>query len=311
VRRVIALLAGITAAVAVLRCGGSPIAPPPPPPPPPPANNLPVIDSITIQGTRPNEPASFADAGETVNITARIHDDETAVDQLQLQWSAPVGTFSGSGTAVTWTAPASVSAPADVTISLKVTEKYGTALAFSHSVDGSATLSLHDSIKEVGEMARQFLLDFSDSSIPVSQVMRNFDPACPGTNEETSQVTGNRHTFQIVKWDIGQPTVRVPFGNAFCPVPGRTQLGDACSSTPSHWESKFLSNGNYQIADGVDYISAYYRPALKAWKLCDSQFVGTCTDIDNGKKCSDEQMKSMVPGGWRRSDPPAHRPPSE
>jgi len=27
---------------------------------------------------------------------------------------------------------------------------------------------------------------------------------------------------------------------------------------------------------GNDWVAAYYRPELKAWKLCDSQFIGTC-----------------------------------
>src|SRR5262245_47581841 len=79
--------------------------PPNPPNPNPPANNLPVIDSITFQGTRLKEPADFADVAETVPVVAKVHDDETAADQLEYQWTATAGTFSGSGANVTWTAP--------------------------------------------------------------------------------------------------------------------------------------------------------------------------------------------------------------
>ena len=269
----------------------------------PPPNSLPVIESIAIQGTRSNEPANFADLGETVAVSATVHDDETPSDQLQYEWSAPVGTFDGTGSQVTWTAPPALpgSDAADVTITLKVTEKYGTpgGAQFQHDVNSTATLSLHDSVKEVGDMARQFLLDFSDSNITdVSYIMRNFDASCSGTAQETQQVSDNRKKFKIVRWSVGPSTVKIPFGNSFCAVPDRTQRGDACASNPVHWESEVVG-GHFQIADGIDWIAAYYRPALKAWKLCDSQFTGTCVDTVSGGGC-DLNAPSMVPGAWRR-----------
>jgi hypothetical protein len=269
----------------------------------PPPNNPPVITSIALQGARASEPANFSDLSEAITVTASVRDDETPLDQLQFVWSATVGTFSGSGASVTWTAPAQASTPADVTISLKVVEKFGFPggpLAFENDTSGSATLSLHDSVKEVGDMARQFLLDFSDSNIrDASFIMRNFDPVCQGTVDETQQVTANRQKFKIFRSTIGQATVHIPFGDSFCAVPGRTQRGDACSAVPSHWESTHLADGHTQIADGTDWIAAFYRPALKVWKLCDSQFTGTCTDTTTGKQCPAEILNAMVAGSWR------------
>lgn len=309
--RLVRITSGLAIGIAMLvaGCGGgaAPTVPTGPgggPTPPPPPNNPPVVDSIAIQGTRPKEPANFADVGETVQITAKVHDDETPVDQLQFVWTADVGAFNGTGPSVTWTAPAQASTPADVTLNLKVVEKFGYPggpLVYENDTSGSATVSLHDSVKEIGDMARQFLLDFSDSNIrDVSLIMRNFDPTCPGTVDETQQVTDNRKKFSIFSWNIGQPTVSIPFGNSFCSVPGRIQRGDACSATPSHWESKQFNNGHTQIADGIDWISAYYRSALKAWKLCDSQFTGTCVDATTGGPCSDNALRAMVAGSWRR-----------
>src|SRR5450830_1397731 len=260
----------------IVACGGTPVTPTPggggPPGgggnPQPPANDLPVIDSISIQGARsPKEPASFADLGESVAVTAKVHDAETPADQLDYQWSAPVGTFTGTGASVVWQAPATAATtPADVTITLKVVEHYGNpgGPVFSHDVSGTATVSLHDSVGEVGGMARQFLLDFSDSSITdVSYIMRNFDPSCKPAQDEAQQVADNRRQLWIVRSIIGLPTVTVPFGDAFCPIftsdPSRSQRGDACSSTPSHWESTVLANGHFTIADGLDWISAYYH----------------------------------------------------
>jgi hypothetical protein len=252
------------------------------PPPPPPPNDAPVIASMVVQGTRAHEPADFADVGESVPVTATVIDADATPGQLTYKWEATVGSFSGTGASVLWQAPAAgaVATPLDVTITLTVTEKYGypgQPPAYEQSVWNTKTLSLHNSVKEVGDMARQFLLDFSDSSIKdVPYIMRNFDPVCDGTASETADVTSNRQNFNIVRSNIGQAAVTIPFGDSFCPIPGRTQRGDACSAIPSHWESIILKTGALQIVDGIDWVAAYYRPKLKAWKLCDSQYVGVC-----------------------------------
>jgi hypothetical protein len=263
---------------------------------------------MAAQGTRKNEPGDFADVGESIPMTAVVQDAETPIDQLQLTWTATAGTFTGSGANVTWQAPAkgTVGTPVDVIVTLTVVENYGCTgqpPSFRNTVNATHTISLHDSVKEVGDMARQFLLDFSDSTIDVSTVMRNFETGCYGTADETQQVTANRQKFTIVRYDIGSAAVTEPFGNSLCPIPGRIQPGDACSSTPSHWESTVRSNGHLQIADGVDWVAAYYRSPVKAWKLCDSQFIGTCTDTTTGAPCSDAQMQGMVPGRWKLEVP--------
>src|SRR5262245_23541131 len=105
--------------VFISACGGSPMAPPPPPPPPPPpANNPPGVSWIAIQGSRPKEPPNFADLSESVGVRAEVRDDETPVSQLQFIWSAPIGTFTGSGASVTWQAPSQGTTPTDVTLRL-------------------------------------------------------------------------------------------------------------------------------------------------------------------------------------------------
>ena len=127
-------LAGIGAVVLAAACGGSPSSPgpsvqPQPPTPQPvapaPPNNPSVIESIAAKGHRPKEPSNFADLGETIDLTASVHDDETSVDDLEFQWSAPVGSFEGSGASVNWHAPDSAGTPMPVELTLKVIEKYG------------------------------------------------------------------------------------------------------------------------------------------------------------------------------------------
>lgn len=249
----------------------------------PPPNNPPSIDSIAIQGTRASEPANFADVGEIVNIAATVHDDETPVDQLQYQWSASLGSIAGAGAQVTWTAPAGLpgSDPVDVTITLKVIEKYGPSggTQFEHDVTGTATLSLHDSVKEVGDMARQFLLDFSDSNITdVSYIMRNFTTvAKPCKGEEASEVAQNRIDWKITESSVGAANVAVKFGS-FCPF--RTRGGDACAQVPVRWKSIRLTPGgpvpvgSTSTVFGTDQVTAFYVRDQKRWGLCESDFDG-------------------------------------
>ena len=78
-------------------------------------NSLPVIESLSIQGARMNEPADFADLGEDVVVTAVVRDAETPVDKLQFGWKSVAGVFSGTGSSVRWRAPAVLNTPAQVT----------------------------------------------------------------------------------------------------------------------------------------------------------------------------------------------------
>lgn len=262
--------AAVVALLAFSACGGSPTSPgPTPPPPPPPANSVPVIESITLRGTRQNQPPNFADLSETIDVSATVRDSETAVEQLQYVWSASVGTFSGSGARVTWLAPGQAATPLDVTLRLEVIERYATSS--EHRVSSTATLSLHDSVREVGDMARQFLLDFSDSNVGVEAVMRNFDPSCYGTAEEAAQVADNRAAYRINSASVGAAAVTVNFGG-ICSF--RARPGDACAQVPVSWSSTRLSNGSTESVEGTDQVAAVYRPELKRWRLCDSQFDG-------------------------------------
>src|SRR6266545_1555562 len=128
------IVASVSAAVLIAACGGSPHAPSPVVEPqqftpqpvvPAPPNTPSVIDSLTAVGRRSKEPANFADIAETIDLAAKVHDDETPVEELEFQWAAPLGTFDGSGPNVTWRAPDDAETPAPVTITLKVVEKYG------------------------------------------------------------------------------------------------------------------------------------------------------------------------------------------
>ncbi len=272
--------AGVTA-LALAACGGSPSGPgsvtqpPPTVTPPAPANALPVIGSIKAQGRRPKEPAAFADLGETIDVTAAVTDEETAPADLEYEWTASVGTFTGTGAKVAWRAPDSLATPVDVTLSLKVTERFGYpggAKSYSQNVTGSIDVSVHNSAKELGEIARQFLLDFSDSNIrDISAIMRNFISSCYGTKEETAQVTENRRRYKIIDSSVGEATTAVNFGGV-CPY--MAKQGDACTAVPVYWKSIDLDRNVTEAVRGTDWLASFYVPGTKRWGLCDSSFDG-------------------------------------
>jgi len=273
------------AAVVSGACGGSSTPTQPTTPPPvvtPPANSMPSIASITIQGKRPRQPARFADASEAVDVSVSVSDAETPVDELTYEWTAPVGTFSGTGRSVTWTAPADVSAPAEITITLKVTERYGhpgQPKDFSQNTSATQTLSLHDSRKEVGNMSVRFLTEFSkpQTNKDWRDIMLDFKASvCPKPDEydsERSDVERHYNNFFMHSYRVDPASTSVNFAGS-CGVPGRQPLaGDACSSVPVVWDSTELATGNRRTTRGTDYLAAAYSATDKRWWLCASQFI--------------------------------------
>jgi hypothetical protein len=269
--------------VIALACGDSPNNPGPivnPPPPPPVNNTAPTITAITVQGTRRNEPANFADVGESVPVAATVTDPETNVDLLQYNWTATLGTFTGTGARVSWVAPAAAVTPATVTITLEVVERFGTNQ--ENRVNRTATIALHDSLKEVGDMARQFLLEFSDSSMRDSAlIVRNFTDAtktcADGKAAESSEITRNRVDYRITSASIGNGNVTIDFGGR-CAF--RNKPGDACARVPVAWTSTRLTSGGATPVGGTErvagagQVTAVYLPTQGKWGLCESDFDG-------------------------------------
>jgi hypothetical protein len=233
-------------------------------------NPPPVITSITIQSPQANAPPNFADLTDDVAVSAAVTDAETPVSQLTYEWLATAGAFSGTGASVRWRAPATATTPSVVTITLKVTEALG-GTGGSQSTSRTATLSLHNSPVEIGGMSRQFLLDFSDSTLSPSYVVRDFWDGCSGKAEELADVANNRQKFVILSSTIGLPNpVSVGF-KAGCVVPDRgTRAGDGCAIVQCEWHDKELATGALGTTKGPDYLTAVYRN--DRWWLCNSDF---------------------------------------
>ena len=233
----------------------------------------PVINGIIARGSKPNEPAGFADIAEDITVTASVTDPDTPGDQLQFQWTTDVGTVTGSGTTVTWRAPADAQTPQQVTLSLTVTD--GVSSATSTTI-----ISLHNSIKEVGDLSREFLLDFSNSNNSSAFVVRNFSksPRCEAERDsEFNDTEKNREIYRIEASSIGQATVSVRFATVPCAWrPDHPIGGDACAVIPAAWTSLCLKTnpecvaGSHPHVEGTDYVTAVFEQTQ--WRLCGSQF---------------------------------------
>lgn len=234
------------------------------------ADTAPTITSVAAQGTRPNEPKNFADLDEEVSVTATVEDPDTPADRLTFEWSADTGTFNGSGATVTWRAPLDAQTPKAVSVTVKVSDPG------SNTTTGTATISLHNSHKEVGDLSRQFLLDFSDSNRDAAFVVRNFtkSPRCEADrDEEFNEIDQNRKNYRITASNIGAADVKIGFASRPCSYQPRD--GDACAAVPSSWDSVCAPGATCSpgTVKGVDYVTAVYEESQ--WKLCASYFQGS------------------------------------
>jgi hypothetical protein len=227
-------------------------------------NTAPVIKSIAAQGKRLRQPPTFADYGETIQVTMLVEDAESVPTQLVYQWQqACGGTFTGTGPQVEWTAPAIGTFPSICTIQATVTDG-------PHVVTTSIAVRLHNSIAEVGALALEFLEEFANSAIPAETTVRNFSSSCPGKAAELKDVQENRRDYIHVSHTYGAANTTIAFGG-MC----KTRPADACVITPVEWRSTYKPTGQLEVATGISTISGIYRDSR--WWLCDSAADGVST----------------------------------
>ncbi len=143
----------------------------------------------------------------------------------------------------------------------------------------SVSISLHNSRKEVSDLAYQFLTDFSKSEVPKATVMQNFSDACQGTTDENRDVDKNRTLWRIDTYNIGNPDVTIKFGGT-CPFRSRGGV-DACAQVYSEWHSTCPRIGKKANTYGTDQVTAIFQG--NRWWLCGSDY-----DIQRADGASDE-----------------------
>lgn len=223
-------------------------------------NSAPVIKSIAAQGKRLRQPASYADYGETIQITAVVEDPESAPAELDYRWEACGGTFTGTGAQVEWTAPAIGTLPSLCTIQVTIADG-------PHAVVRSIAVRLHNSVEEMRSLVFEFLTEFADSTIPAETTVRNFSDSCRGKALELDDVARNRVSHTITAHEYGPIAVTVAFGGV-C----RRKTADACAVTSVEWQSIRKATNQLEIVNGISTISGVYRDSR--WWLCESSFDG-------------------------------------
>ena len=248
-------------------------------------NTPPTISAIVVQGSvGPREVPQFASLGETVNVTATVSDAETPVSQLVFAWTSDAGgTFSGNGSSVKWTAPPTLAGtPKTVALTLTVTEHYQTVDGSGLPVtrDNTATqtsgVRVHDSIKEINDLAVDFLVGFSKQLDP-AYVVRNFSDSCGGKSDEQGDVQKNNDQNVVNSYTIGNPQTTIIFtGKPGCPF--RDRFADGCAQVPVEWHSTAKATGVSGVAKGTDQVTAILES--DQWRLCASDFNGDPNQSD-------------------------------
>jgi hypothetical protein len=261
-------------------------------------NQLPVIAGITALGTRRGEPKAFADLDEEINVTATVTDDETPLDQLDYQWSAPAGGFNGTGATVRWRAPHDAGA---FELTLTVVEKYqttdnsGLPISKENRTTQTITVAVHDSAGEVADMANTFMEEFSRQSPSASQIVRNFHDGCSGKKAETDDVNNNQNRFIIQSYRLDPAQVTVAFGGTCKYTDHGARTGDACGYVGATWHSLNRNTNKTETATGTDQLNAIYDGGR--WWLCNSDFFGKTTNPMT------TSTSGLVPGRFDGSTP--------
>ena len=164
-------------------------------------------------------------------MTAFVVDPETNPDALTYEWTGASGTFFGAGRAVTWRAPASLAAtPVDVTLTVTVIERFiapdpqGLPKEFEHRVPRTFNVRVHNSTKEISDLASEFLNLFSNSNVPPATVVSGFSTStcAASTAQELADVVKNRCLYTINSFFVGPPASNVNFRGICTIGPGTT-----------------------------------------------------------------------------------------
>ena len=153
-------------------------------------NSALVIRSMTAQGRRVRQPSSFADYGETIQITLVIDDAESAAAQRTYQWRACGGNFVGTGLLRRLDRAASRHVASTCTIEVTVPDG-------PHLLNRSIVVRVHNSVDEVGNPVVEFLDEFAQLDHSSRHDCPQLLELVPRKAAELSDVTDDRATRNI------------------------------------------------------------------------------------------------------------------
>jgi hypothetical protein len=254
------------AALMVAGCGGgsgSPTAPPGPSPPPTPTPSSNALPRVSIAA-----PPERVEAGEAIEISGTVEDDETAAGQLTYAWSDDNmgGVFAAliEPWRVAWSAPHG-GGPRAFAFRLLVTENYQDNGAPRTQQVSAVTLPVHynDSRAEVTRMATRFITElFSVFSVTPDEAVQDFTDTCPGKRSERRDIAGNRQAVQILSGAYSNQVVGLNNERTQATITGICEFRDIPNGG--------ANAGHTQKIQGVCTMTAVYENWK--WYLCDSKF---------------------------------------
>lgn len=233
-------------------------------------NAPPVIRSLTASDAR-------AEVDSPITLTATVEDAETPVANLTYAWSAPTGTFSGTGSTVTWVAGQDATTPADVILTLTVTERFNNgSTQVENKVTGNTTVRLHNSPKELRELSLRFLGDFANSKISPDQCVSEFSDSCRGKQDERADIDDNRHDFEIIGSTLRHTSLSIAPSrttatvHTFCAFTSRVITTSPREEACQGGKCPMGSVGSVQ---GDCWTTNVYEKGR--WWICESHFTGS------------------------------------
>jgi hypothetical protein len=280
VRRMFAgILTACVGAALISACGSSPPGPSPNPggnPPPPTVNTPPQIKSVAPS-------SASAEVGTPITLTALVEDAETPVTNLTYEWKADTGTFTGTGAIVTWVAGQDAKTPADVTLTLTITERYTSqSIAVENKVVSTTSVHLNNSPKELAELSLRFLGDFATSSVSPEKCVSEFSDSCNGKKDELGDITDNRHDFLILASELRTTGVEIAPSkttatvHTFCSFTSRVITRDPWSEGCRNDPGSCPFNG-VGTAKGDCWTTNVYEKGR--WWLCTSRYTAASGSV--------------------------------
>jgi hypothetical protein len=230
----------------------------------------PTIQSFTAGNQR-------AETGGDLQAQVTVQDPNGSAN-LQYNWTAPSGTFSGTGSTVTWHAPAVATTPTSVSLTVTVTDQVtltdadGQPDVRESRVSSSLPVHLNNSTKEITDLANTFLDDFIHSDRSPAYCVRNFSDSCPGKTDELSDITHNRETFII---DSAASQFAVTSITYFTERDGSVTTPNLATwarlLATCHFVSTEKATGATDSVDGICELTNTFENFV--WRLCDSHFL--------------------------------------
>lgn len=203
-----------------------------------------------------------------VAITAVVEDADTPLSDLNFIWSANVGTVTSTGTTATWRHAPGLLKGLDVIITLTVVNQFLTkendqlVVREFRVVGQAAPFRVHDSVAELKELGRKFLIDlFGRSEISPAACLVDFSdngPCRAGKEAELSDLIAHRRDYVVLDRRMNGQQVTL------------TGTNTARIDNDAWFMDRKVATGFVGTTSGNFPLTAVYES--QRWWLCSSSF---------------------------------------